>query len=287
MGESEKTDMMKKLRLKCKTYERVIIMQDAEIETLFEMLLAEKRKGTDQPEVTDVRSELAHRINMKSGNKLQPLVNDKFSLGANHDRILMDAVERIVITLDDTIELDEETSGEEDVIEEKIEEVKRPSNSVGGVHKKPRKNNQIISSKSPLSVKSNLSGSRPHTRQSSRSPAALPASEPVSRLQRWRPLLEHGHMYIESQKLDPVTGSHSPWQTRRVVRRLGHRMVVTRSGRLYVLEGSLRLGEAPVPAFIRDSFAAGLPEDWWRLVARWRCWEEVRETQMVRSYTSF
>ena len=89
-------------------------------------------------------------------------------------------------------------------------------------------------------------------------------------LDLWMPKLINNKLYLEGNKLDPATGAYfeAPWQSSRIMTRISERVVATKKGTRYVLEGGLRVRESetpdssPMPEFIIDNFAGGFPENW-------------------------
>ena len=105
-------------------------------------------------------------------------------------------------------------------------------------------------------------------------------------LDLWMPLLKDNKLYLEGNKLDPTTGAYfeERWHTSRIMTRISERVVATKKGTRYVLEGGLRvrdsemLGSSPIPEFIVNNFAEGFPESWKTLVASWSAWLERQKS---------
>ena len=105
-------------------------------------------------------------------------------------------------------------------------------------------------------------------------------------LDLWMPKLINNKLYLEGNKLDPATGAYfeAPWQSSRIMTRISERVVATKKGTRYVLEGGLRVRESetpdssPMPEFIVDNFAGGFPENWQTLVASWSAWLERQKS---------
>ena len=105
-------------------------------------------------------------------------------------------------------------------------------------------------------------------------------------LDLWMPLLKNNKLYLEGNKLDPTTGAYfeERWHTSRIMTRISERVVATKKGTRYVLEGGLRvrdselLGSSPIPEFIVNNFAGGFPESWETLVVSWTAWLERQKS---------
>jgi len=105
-------------------------------------------------------------------------------------------------------------------------------------------------------------------------------------LDLWMPLLKNNKLYLEGNKLDPTTGAYfeERWHTSRIMTRISERVVATKKGTRYVLEGGLRvrdselLGSSPIPEFIMNNFAGGFPESWETLVVSWAAWLERQKS---------
>ena len=97
----------------------------------------------------------------------------------------------------------------------------------------------------------------------------------------WMPIIKKNKLYIEGNKLDPDTGAYfeERWFTSNIVRRVSDKVVATKKGTLYVLEGDLKVRPsemkdqaAPMPGFVAHNFRRGFPENWAQLVASWVAW---------------
>ena len=104
-------------------------------------------------------------------------------------------------------------------------------------------------------------------------------------LDLWMPMLRNDKLYLEGNKLDSTTGAYfeERWHTSRIVTRISDRVVATRKGTQYVLEGGLRVRESqtdcsPIPEFIVNNFAHGFPESWQTLVTSWVAWLERQKS---------
>lgn len=105
-------------------------------------------------------------------------------------------------------------------------------------------------------------------------------------LDLWMPMLKNNKLYLEGNKLDPTTGAYfeERWHTSRIMTRISERVVATKKGTRYVLEGGLRvrdselLGSSPIPEFIVNNFASGFPESWETLVVSWTAWLERQKS---------
>ena len=104
-------------------------------------------------------------------------------------------------------------------------------------------------------------------------------------LDLWMPMLRNNKLYLEGNKLDSTTGAYfeERWHTSRIVTRISDRVVATRKGTQYVLEGGLRVRESqtdcsPIPEFILNNFAHGFPESWQTLVTSWVAWLERQKS---------
>ena len=104
-------------------------------------------------------------------------------------------------------------------------------------------------------------------------------------LDLWMPMLRNNKLYLEGNKLDSTTGAYfeERWHTSRIVTRISDRVVATRKGTQYMLEGGLRVRESqtdcsPIPEFIVNNFAHGFPESWQTLVTSWVAWLERQKS---------
>ena len=105
-------------------------------------------------------------------------------------------------------------------------------------------------------------------------------------LDLWMPMLKNNKLYLEGNKLDPTTGAYfeERWHTSRIMTRISERVVATKKGTRYVLEGGLRVrdselaGSSPIPEFIVNNFAGGFPESWQTLVVSWAAWLERQKS---------
>jgi len=97
----------------------------------------------------------------------------------------------------------------------------------------------------------------------------------------WMPIIKKNKLYIEGNKLDPDTGAYfeERWFTSNIVRRVSDKVVATKKGTLYVLEGDLKVRAsemrehaAPMPEFVAHNFRQGFPGNWAQLVASWVAW---------------
>jgi hypothetical protein len=96
----------------------------------------------------------------------------------------------------------------------------------------------------------------------------------------WMPRIKGDQLYIEGNKLDSTSCVYSEetWCTSKIVARISERMVATKKGTVYTLEGTLRVRprdhseSVPTPEFILDNFARGIPENWEQLMSSWSAW---------------
>ena len=94
------------------------------------------------------------------------------------------------------------------------------------------------------------------------------------------PRMKGNCLFIEGNTLDLVSGecSEETWCTSKIVTRISEKMVATKKGTVYVLEGDLTVRRSdrhdllPTPQFLLDRFASGFPENWEQLVSSWEAW---------------
>ena len=107
------------------------------------------------------------------------------------------------------------------------------------------------------------------------------------------PRLIGNKLYVEGNKLNISSGSFSEerWCTSKIVNRITDKEVVTKKGRVYVLEGNLTIrpneqtDNLPIPTFILDKFTTGFPENWEQLMNTWTSWIKRQQDASFHNHT--